>query len=53
MTVEDLMQMVSRRLVHLSQVRNAADALGDVARVAELDAEIAQTEQTLAQLRSL
>jgi hypothetical protein len=53
MTIEDLIQMVSRRLAYLSQLRTSASNLGDAVQVASLDAQIAETEATLSQLKTL
>lgn len=53
MTIEDLIQMVSRRLVHLSQLRSSAAHLGDALQVATLETQISETEATLAQLKTL
>lgn len=53
MTIQSLIEMVERRLAHLSQVRSSAAALGDIERVATLDADIAQAQVTLAQLKTL
>jgi hypothetical protein len=53
MTIETLVLLVSNRLSTLSQQRGYAVSIGDIERVAALDLEIATTEQTLAQLRSL
>jgi hypothetical protein len=53
MTIEDLVQMVSRRLAHLSQLRTSASNLGDAVQVASLDDQIAETDATLAQLKAL
>jgi hypothetical protein len=53
MTIAALIVLVSNRLSALNQQRGHAVAVGDVERVAVLGEEIATTEQTLAQLRSL
>lgn len=55
MTISELKTIVANRLSTLSQQRGhaAAAAVGDVARVAALDAEITETELTLAQLGTL
>lgn len=53
MTIQALIEMLERKVVNLSQLSTAAAALGDVAAVERLTTEIAETEVTLAQLRSL
>lgn len=46
MTIATIIEMLERRVAHLSQLRASAEALGDIARVASLDAELAETEAT-------
>jgi hypothetical protein len=53
MTISELKTIVANRLSTLGQQRGHAAAVGDVARVAALDAEITETELTLAQLGTL
>ena len=53
MTVDYLIQLLTRKVATLSQLRTSADALGDINRVEELDSEIAETESTLGQLKTL
>jgi hypothetical protein len=53
MSIADLIDLLSRRLVNLSQARAAAADLGDVSRIDSLDAEIAETETTLGALRAI
>lgn len=53
MTIAELITIVRNRLSTLGQQRGHAVAIGDVERVAALDAEIAATTTTLAQLESL
>ena len=53
MTVEYLIQLLTRKVATLSQLRTSAAALGDLDRVEELDVQIAETQTTLAALRSL
>ena len=53
MTIQTLIEMLDRKVVHLSQLSAAAAAIGDVAAVERLTTEIAETDLTLAQLRSL
>jgi hypothetical protein len=53
MTISELKTIVANRLATLGQQRGHATAVGDVQRVAALDAEITETELTLAQLGPL
>jgi hypothetical protein len=53
MTIHALIEMLDRKVVNLSQLSAAAAAIGDVAAVERLTTEIAETDVTLAQLRSL
>jgi hypothetical protein len=53
MTISALIELLERKVVNLSQLSAAAAALGDVAAVERITTEIAETEITLAQLRSL
>jgi hypothetical protein len=46
MTIPELIAMCERRLIHLASVKASAVALGDLAQVDSLDAQIAQTEET-------
>lgn len=50
MSVPELIDMMNRRLAYLSQLRASAVALGDVAQVDKIDAEIASTQETLNKL---
>jgi hypothetical protein len=50
MTVSQIIEMLERRVAYLSQARSSAAALGDIARVASLDEDLAETELTLATL---
>lgn len=52
MTVSQIIEMLERRVAYLSQQRSSAAALGDIARVASLDEDLAETELTLATLRA-
>lgn len=52
MTVNQIIEMLERRVAYLSQLRSSAAALGDIARVASLDEDLAETELTLATLRA-
>lgn len=53
MTIKELIGLASARLNRLSSLRADAERDGDVTRLAKLDAEIADTEDTLAKLRTL
>lgn len=53
MTIDQLIEMLQRRVVHLNSLRAAAAQIGDVACVDLLDADISETETTLAQLQTL
>jgi hypothetical protein len=53
MTINQLIEMARKRLVHLTQLRASAEALGDVAAAATFAAEISDTEITLASLLTL
>jgi hypothetical protein len=48
MTVAQIIDLVQHRIVHLSQLRSSAAALGDLPLVASLDEELAESELTLA-----
>jgi hypothetical protein len=50
MTVSQIIEMLQNRIVHLSQLRSSAAALGDIPRVASIDEDLAETELTLATL---
>lgn len=53
LTVPDLITMCERRVVYLQSVRTSATALGDLEQVSRVDAELAETQDTLNKLRSL
>lgn len=53
MTIAKLVEMLERRIVHLSQLLTSAQQLGDLDRAATLEADITETEDTLAALRAL
>jgi hypothetical protein len=50
MTVSEIIEMLERRIVQLGQLRSSAVTLGDIARVAAIDSDLAETELTLATL---
>lgn len=53
MTLSQIIEILETRRAHLTQLRNSPDAQRDLDRATSLDAEIAETEATLAQLRSI
>lgn len=53
MTILELIALATKRLAHLSQQRSQAETIGDVTTMAQLDDVIAQTEDTVARLRTL
>lgn len=53
MSLEDLIRLMEARLAALNSARGSAAAVGDLAQVTRLDIDIAQTQTTLDQLRTL
>jgi hypothetical protein len=53
MTLDSLMSLLNNRLRFLQSQRPISVSVGDVQKVIELDNEIAQTQLTLDQVRSL
>jgi hypothetical protein len=53
MKLADLVRLAESRLSLLNTARADADRAGDTARIAALDAEIADTTATLAALRTM
>jgi len=53
MTIENLIALLSNRVQFLQSQRPILVAVGDVAGILSLDEELAQTEATLNQLRTL
>lgn len=53
MTIQQLIQLATRRIAHLNQARIAAERIGDADSIARYDAEIEQTQETLNQLLTL
>lgn len=53
MKVSDVIVMLERKLANLSQLITSAAALGDVSRVGTLEAEHAETLETLNKLQSV
>lgn len=53
MTIEQLIQLTSNKLVILNEQKKQATQMGDIVKVTELDTEIFNTETTLTKLKSL
>jgi hypothetical protein len=53
MTLAELIQLVSYKLSALNSARASAVSVGDLTQVVALDAQIAQTQLTLDQLKTL
>ena len=53
MTVQKLIQMAERRIAYLEQAKVSAENIGDADAVARFDSDIAETQGTLNQLRTL
>lgn len=53
MLTEELVKMCEARLANLQQLKTSAQQIGDVARVAALELEIADAQRTLESLRNL
>jgi len=53
MSVEDLIRLMEARLAALNSARASAAQVGDLNEVTRLDADIATTQITLDQLRTL
>ena len=53
MTIQQIIEMLKRRLVNLSQLRTSAADLGDLDRASAIDAEIAETQTSLDALTTL
>jgi hypothetical protein len=53
MDIQDLIEFCEKNMAQKGQLRTSAAALGDVKRVAELEAEMAETQRTLNTLRAL
>lgn len=53
MKIEELVQLGSHKLMRLNGQRATAEAEGDLTAIGEIDLLIAETEQTLAKLRTL
>lgn len=53
MKISDLITILERRLVYLGTLRSSAVALGDLAQIERIDADAAETQQTLNQLKAV
>lgn len=53
MTIFELIELLQNQITTLNGARATAERLGDVNRVIEIDAKIAETENTLAALKGL
>ncbi len=53
MTVEQLISMAQARIAYLSQLRQSALSIGDIAQASVVDAELLTTQATLNQLLTL
>lgn len=53
MKVSTIKEMLARRITHLSALKTSAESIGDISRVEALEAEIAETQNTLDQLATL
>jgi hypothetical protein len=53
MTVSHLIELLERRIAHLSQLKTSAESIGDVDAVANIESELSQTQTTINQLRQI
>jgi len=53
MSIEDLIRLMEARLAALNSARASAAAVGDLTQATRIDADVAQTQTTLDQLRTL
>ena len=53
MSIDDLIRLMEARLAALNSARASAAAVGDLAQVTKIDVDVAQTQTTLDQLRTL
>ena len=53
MTIRDLIKLLEARVVELCQQRATVAGLGDIPGVMRIEAELSETEATLAALRAL
>ena len=53
MSIEELIRLMEARLAALNSARASAAAVGDIEQIQRIDADVAQTQLTLDQLRTL
>lgn len=53
MTIAHLIEILERRVTYLSALKTSAERLGDIPALTQAEADIAETEATLAALRGL
>lgn len=53
MNIQKLIQLAERRIAYLEQSKINAENVGDADAIARIDADIAETQATLMQLRTL
>jgi hypothetical protein len=53
MSISDLIRLAQNRLATLNSARATADRDGDADRVAQIEAEIVKTEETISTLRRI
>ena len=53
MNIDDLIALLANRLAALSQMKATFERLGDIPALTQVEADIAETEATLAALRGL
>lgn len=53
MTIPELIGACERRLVYLQMLKSSAQSLGDVKQVEQIEAHIAETQDTLNKLRTV
>ena len=53
MSISELIRLMEARLAALNSARASAAAVGDLEQITRIDADVAQTQLTLDQLRTL
>ncbi len=53
MSITELIRLMEARLAALNSARTSAAAVGDIEQIQRIDADVAQTQLTLDQLRTL
>lgn len=53
MTLDDVLALIDRSLAKLGELRNAADIIGDVDQLEQIDARIAETTATRTAIAAL